>query len=119
VVTDILCLRKRAAGEEACHADPAWLETGPLAIEGVAIPVNRYFLQHPAMVLGTWSRQDRLYAGEGYTLTATGDLAPQLAVAIQHLPQGVYTAQPTAPAPLATRPAPLPGGLCRSLRSCR
>jgi SAM-dependent methyltransferase len=72
VVTDILCLRKRAPGEETRHADPAWLETAPLAIEGVESPINRYFLQHPAMVLGTWSRHDRLYAGEGYTLRATG-----------------------------------------------
>ena len=108
VVTDILCLRKRAAGEEARHADPAWLETAPLAIEGVAIPVNRYFLQHPAMVLGTWSRHDRLYAGEGYTLRATGDLAAQLAAAIQHLPQGVYTAHPSAPAHPASPPPALP-----------
>ena len=108
VVTDILCLRKRAAGEAPTHADAAWLETAPLTIEGVAIPVNRYFLQHPAMVLGTWSRHDRLYAGEGYTLTATGDLAPQLAAALQHLPQGVYTAHPAVPAPLASPPTPLP-----------
>src|SRR5882724_9626316 len=46
-----------------------------------------YFLQHPAMVLGIWSRHDRLYAGKGYTLRATGDLAPQLATALQRLPQ--------------------------------
>ena len=105
VVTDILCLRKRAPGEKARHVDPAWLETAPLAIEGVAMPINLYFLQHPAMVLGTWSRHDRLYAGEGYTLTATGDLAAQLAAAIQRLPQGVYTAHPTAPAHPAS---PLP-----------
>ena len=108
MVTDILCLRKRAAGEAPTHADPAWLETAPLTLDGVAIPVNRYFLQHPAMVLGTWSRHDRLYAGEGYTLTATGDLAAQLAAAIQHLPQGVYTAHPTAPAHPASPPTPLP-----------
>src|SRR5262249_16377260 len=69
VVTDILCLRNRALGEEARHADPAWLETTPLAIEGVEMPSNRYFLQHPAMVLGTWSRHDRLYAGEGLSLS--------------------------------------------------
>ena len=69
MVTDILCLRKRAAGEAPSHADPAWLETAPLAIEGIDIPINRYFLRHPEMVLGTWSRQDRLYASEsGYSL---------------------------------------------------
>src|SRR3989454_8857585 len=55
VVTDILCLRKRAAGEAPTHADSAWLETAPLTLDGVVIPVNRYVLHHPAMVLGTWS----------------------------------------------------------------
>jgi SAM-dependent methyltransferase len=108
VVTDILCLRKRAAGEAPTHVDPAWLETAPLTLDGVAIPVNRYVLHHPAMVLGTWSRHDRLYGSEGYTLTATGDLAAQLAAALQHLPQGVYTAHPTAPAHPALPSPPLP-----------
>jgi len=108
VVTDILCLRKRAPGEEARHADPTWLETAPLTIEGVELPINRYFLQHSAMVLGAWSRHDRLYASDGYTLTATGDLAAQLAAAMQHLPRGVFTAQPTALTPPASLPAPLP-----------
>jgi SAM-dependent methyltransferase len=108
VVTDILCLRKRALGEEARHVDLAWLETAPLAIEGVVLPINCYLLQHPAMVLGTWSRHDRLYAGEGYTLRATGDLAPQLAAALQRLPQSVYTAYPTAPAHPTSPPPALP-----------
>jgi len=72
------------------------------------MPVNRSFLQHPAMVLGTWSRHDRLYAGAGYTLRATGDLAPQLAVVIQRLPQGVYTAHPSAPAHPTSPPPALP-----------
>ena len=34
VVTDIVFLRKRAAGEPANHADPEWLHVAPLAIEG-------------------------------------------------------------------------------------
>lgn len=55
VVTDIRCLRKRAPGEVPHHTDPAWLDTAPLAIDGVDIPINQYFLRHPAMVLGTWS----------------------------------------------------------------
>src|SRR3989475_10712197 len=108
VVTDILCLRKRAPGEDASHADPAWLETAPLTLDAVVIPVNRYVLHHPAIVLGTWSRHDRLYGSEGYTLTATGDLATQLAAALQHLPQGVYTAHPTALAHPGHAPTPLP-----------
>ena len=51
VVTDILCLRKRTQ-EDVNHTDPAWLKTAPHAIEGIDVPINRYFLHHPEMVLG-------------------------------------------------------------------
>jgi N12 class adenine-specific DNA methylase len=92
VVTDILCLRKRTVGEDVNYTDPEWLKTAPLAIEGIDIPINRYFLNHPEMVLGTWSRQDRLYASEsGYSLLANGDLALQLHEAVGGLPERVYT----------------------------
>src|SRR5262249_39312575 len=73
VVTDILFLGKRAQGEKANHVDPSWLETELLVIEGVDIPINRYFVRNPDMVLGTWSRQGRLYASQsGYSLIASG-----------------------------------------------
>jgi N12 class adenine-specific DNA methylase len=114
VVTDILCLRKRTAGEGVTHTDPAWLETAPLAIEGIDIPINRYFLRYPEMVLGTWSRQDRLYASEaGYSLLANGDLAVQLQIAVGRLPEGVSTCtkQPersTAAEKPQPSPVPLP-----------
>ncbi len=92
VVTDILILRKRASGQEPNHADPAWLATGPLTIEGVEVAINRYFLNHPEQVLGTWSRQDRLYGGEGgYSLTSHGDLAALLDAAIRRLPEWAPT----------------------------
>jgi SAM-dependent methyltransferase len=114
VVTDILCLRRRTAGEGVNHTDPIWLETAPLAIEGIDIPINRYFLRHPEMVLGTWSRQDRLYASEsGYSLLAHGDLSMQLQSAVGRLPEGVYTCvqQPERSAAAEkpqTSPVPLP-----------
>jgi N12 class adenine-specific DNA methylase len=114
VVTDILCLRKRTAGEDVNHTDPEWLKTEPLAIEGIDIPINRYFLRHPGMVLGTWSRQDRLYASEsGYSLISHGDLAVQLQSAVGRLPEGVYTCaqQPELSAAAEkpqTSPVPLP-----------
>jgi N12 class adenine-specific DNA methylase len=92
VVTDILCLYKRAAGEATRHADPDWLDTASLTIEGIDVPINRYFLQHPEMVLGDWTRRDRLYGSEtGYSLLANGDLAAQLQDAIGRLPAGVFT----------------------------
>src|SRR6202011_1547416 len=58
VVTDILFLRKRAPGEPAHHADPEWLGIAPHSIEGEEVMVNRYFLDHPEMVLGHWTRKD-------------------------------------------------------------
>lgn len=88
VVTDILFLRKRAPGEPAHHADPDWLGVAPLAIEDASVPINRYFLKHPEMVLGAWSRKDTLYGGDsGYSVTGTGDLAEQLRGAIGRLPE--------------------------------
>ncbi|MHC5539455.1 DEAD/DEAH box helicase family protein, partial [Singulisphaera rosea] len=100
VVTDIVFLRKRAPAEPVNHADDTWLETAPLVIEGVEFPINRYFLKHPEMVLGTWSRKNRLYGDEsGYSVSGNGDLALQLDAAIRHLPE-------LAPAAVSDRPAP-------------
>jgi N12 class adenine-specific DNA methylase len=86
VVTDILFLRKRALDDPPNHVDPRWLETASVAIEGVDLPVSRYFVEHPEMVLGTWTRRGTLYGGEGYSVAAYGDLARQLQAAIQRLP---------------------------------
>lgn len=112
VVTDILFLRKRAAGAPARHTDPDWLTTAPLAIDGAELPVNRYFLNHPEMVLGQWSRKDTLYGGEGYSVIGHGDLAAQLEAAIRRLPVPDKPLE-TAPAPpppdaVAPRSAPAP-----------
>jgi N12 class adenine-specific DNA methylase len=110
VVTDIVFLKKRAPGDAPRHADPAWLETASLAIEGVEIPINTYFLTHPEMVLGTWSRKDRLYDGT-YSLASTGDLAGRLREAVGRLPVGVYSAQTDSDAgqiETTAKPPPLP-----------
>lgn len=90
VVTDIVCFRKRVSGAEAQHADPEWLHTDPLLLDGDAVPINRYFLRHPEMVLGTWSRDHRLYAST-YSVLSQGDLAERLRDAVQHLPEHVWT----------------------------
>ncbi len=64
VVTDILFLRRRAAGEPAQHADPDWLRVSLLKIDGRDFEINQYFLNHPEQVLGCWSRKDTLYREE-------------------------------------------------------
>jgi N12 class adenine-specific DNA methylase len=112
VVTDILFLRKRAPGEPERHADPEWLETAPLSVDGVEVAVNKYFLNHPEMVLGAWSRKDTLYGTEGYSVTSSGDLAQQLQAAIRRLPEAspvtAVAVEKTPAAPAFTPPPPLP-----------
>src|SRR5262249_34191827 len=102
---DIVFLRKRAVREPAKHVDPEWLRVSPLAIEGVENAINRYFLNHPEMVLGDWSRKDRLYGGqEGYSLIGNGPLGRHPAGAIGHLPP-LPTAQAAAsPVPVPIKP---------------
>ena len=86
VVTDIVFLRKRAPGEPARHQEAEWHRSRPFDIDGVELPINRYFVRHPEMVLGTWSRKDTLY-GEGYGINSNGDLAAQLREAVGRLPR--------------------------------
>jgi N12 class adenine-specific DNA methylase len=110
VVTDIVFLRKRDRSEPARHVDPDWLGVAPLAIDGAEVTVNRYFLNHPEMVLGAWSRKDTLYGGEGYSVKAQGDLSGQLKDAVHRLPQFAplepSAAIPDAPRPVFTPPPP-------------
>lgn len=86
VLTDILFLRKRAPGQAANHA-AEWITTATLALGDASVPVNSYFLEHPEMVLGDWSRKDTLYGGEGFSVIGNGDLATQLKQAVERLPK--------------------------------
>ncbi len=53
----MLFLKKRAPGQAPHHAAADWLQTEPLTIEGVDIPINGYFLHHPDMVLGSYGSE--------------------------------------------------------------
>jgi N12 class adenine-specific DNA methylase len=73
--------------------------------------INKYYKNHPEMVLGKWSLKDTLY-GEGYSVTNNGELAGQLRDAIHKLPPFTPLLPPTErheekPAPAFT-PPPLP-----------
>lgn len=88
VVTDIVFLRRRNGAEPPGHVDPAWLEVGALTLEGAELTLNRYFLEHPEMVLGEWSRKNRLYGGEeSYSVIGVGNLEERLREAIRKLPE--------------------------------
>ena len=87
VVTDILFLRNRSPDEPASHVDPAWRETAAVEVEGASVTISRYFLDHPEMVLGTFTRKDTLYGGEGYGVESHGDLEQLLRTAVDRLPK--------------------------------
>ena len=106
VVTDIVFLRKRDRGDPPKHVDPDWMGIAPLEIDGAEVPVNRYFLNHPEMVLGNWSRKDTLYGGEGYSVTSNGDLREQLDQAVGRLPE--FAKAEATNAPSAPQPAFVP-----------
>ena len=106
VVTDIVFMRKRSLDEPPRHTDPDWLQTSPVEIDGATVPINRYFQTHPAMVLGTWSRKDTLYA-EGYSVVSNGDLDVQLREAIGRLPkQALRPPRAATVTPVFTPPPP-------------
>src|SRR5262249_53016240 len=67
-----------------------WLTTAPMEVEGHEVSVNRYFLNHPEMVLGTYSGKGTLYGKEGYSVVSNGDLAEQLKLAVAPLPEHVH-----------------------------
>jgi len=50
------------SGRTAQSIDPDWLTAKPFTIDGNTVPLNGYFLNHPEMVLGTYSGKTRFTA---------------------------------------------------------
>src|SRR5208337_1090961 len=101
VVVDILFLQKRDAGAEAGGA--AWdglAEAVPAEGGEAALAINRYFVEHPEMVLGTHARTSSAY-GPVYTcrpvVATAGALADLLTQALDRLPRDLF--KPIAPSP--------------------
>lgn len=98
VTTDIIILRKRLPGEQA--GDRSWVETTEVTLpnkEGKPTKgrVNRYFVEHPEMVLGEEGFFDKLYAGR-YGVRSDGrDLGDALAKAMASLPENVMAERQT------------------------
>ncbi len=81
VVSDIIFLQRREAPVTEL---PDWVHVGDTP-EG--FKVNRYFLDHPEMVLGTPTAESTQYAAQDYTVAPIegADLAAQLHEAIQNI----------------------------------
>ena len=110
VVVDILFLQKRGAG--TAPAGAAWdvlAEAVPAEDGETALSINRYFVEHPEMALGTHARTSSAY-GPVYTLkpvlSTPGALSDLLAQALDRLPRDLFKAAVGEPKPAfhATRP---------------
>lgn len=93
VTTDIVLLQKARLGETPAKD---WLELGAVLDDatGQEIPLNRYFVAHPEMVLGRMALASKMYRDGAPTCIADEgiDLAAALANAIARLPAGLYQA---------------------------
>ena len=69
VVTDVIIMRKRE-GEN--KETPVWVETGAFTRDYRSASVNRYFLEHPEMVIGIPSMTGTMYRSDGYTVESNG-----------------------------------------------
>ncbi|HIQ87567.1 MAG TPA: helicase SNF2, partial [Candidatus Scatomorpha gallistercoris] len=86
VVTDVIFLQRR---EVPVTEPPEWVHVGE---NEDGFTVNRYFLDHPEMVLGTPTAESTQYGRQDYTVAPIegAGLAEQLHEAIRHI-HGEYT----------------------------
>ena len=76
VVTDILVLRKR--NQETSEV-PSWVDVEEYRQDWRKASLNRYFMEHPEMMLGKPSFDGSMYHGDAFTLSDTGlDLYAEL-----------------------------------------
>ena len=94
-VADILFFQKRDFRKFVSVEDTEWLITEKTE-EGYFI--NKYFISHPEMVLGTLAEEKGLYGGIDVTVKPDGrNLKDALSEAIQNLPQELYLNPKTPP----------------------
>jgi N12 class adenine-specific DNA methylase len=96
VTTDILFLRKRAAG--APPAGHAWRNLQTVDSPDGPIAVNEYYARHPEMMLGRMKLQGTMYRADEPTLE--GQLTPDLlGNAVESLPEDAYIPRDEARGP--------------------
>ena len=111
VTTDIVFLQK-AAPEETPDAS-AWADVAMVDDPegGDPIAVNRYFLDHPHMMLGQMARTGGMYGGDSVSCVDPEgcDFAPALAAAVGHLPALIYNKAGNVSAALSAASTVPPG----------
>jgi hypothetical protein len=90
VTTDIVFLRKRIEGEKP--GSMAWTEVGEFTDkEGRKVPLNRYFIENPRMMLGEFGAYGTMYGPEEPALISRdgANLGDEIKRAIDELPRNV------------------------------
>ena len=110
VVTDLLIFRRRESSREPDTT--AWEQTRMAELDGVHVPVNEYFIDHPDAVLGEMRAVHGAYNAEDLVVAATGDTGAALAraltrIAADALSRGLaWTAAPDQSGPPAAPAGP-------------
>ncbi|HNC03231.1 MAG TPA: hypothetical protein PLY05_07735, partial [Agitococcus sp.] len=93
VVTDVIFLRKRMAGQEP--AGEAWAGLKEITTPQGATSINEYFATHPEMILGKSALTGSMYRANEYTVEpiAGSDIETLFSEAINNLPENIYTPQ--------------------------
>ena len=91
VVSDIIFLQKR---DRPIEIEPDWVHTGIWRNPGAnadGFAINRYFIDHPEMVLGRQTSESTQYGRQDFTVAPIegADLAEQLSGAIRNI-RGTY-----------------------------
>ena len=95
VVTDVLFLRKKVAGQTFDKAQP-WGKSVPMQVGAKSFPVNEYYHSHPEMVLGVPSDTGKMANSPEpqYTVLASaGDIDAMFDKAVDALPTDIYQAE--------------------------
>lgn len=92
VTTDLIFLQKLPEDQIGKGNAKEWLTTKtiPDPLGGEPMQVNKYFADHPEMMLGRMERAGTMYAGGTPALIQTGDTATMLKAAVEKLPENIY-----------------------------
>ncbi|MCW2240712.1 DEAD/DEAH box helicase family protein [Azospirillum canadense] len=107
-VTDILFLRKRHAHEQPL--DQSWIGTTTLDLPAQTdgadpVHINRYFVDHPSHVLGTFAVESGMYNANTLTVKPNpGPLAAQIAAAVSDIVEHARTSDRLWAAPAHATP---------------
>src|SRR6266566_2747395 len=83
VITDLLVLRRREHGRSADAS--AWEKTRAAELDGIQVPVNEYFLDHPDAVLGHMGAVHGAYRTDDLVVRPAGNTIAAFAAALDAL----------------------------------